>query len=51
MTQSVRDAVMWSAFAAALVLATAPVWRMWLVGFDPTLDQLMQLAICGGKLN
>lgn len=51
MTQSVRDGLMWSAFAAALVLATAPVWRMWLFGFNPTLDQLLQLAICGGKLN
>lgn len=43
-----QNGIIWCAFAAALVLATAPVWRLWLFGFYPTLDQLLQLSICGG---
>lgn len=30
-------------FALALVVATAPVWRFFLLGFNPTLDDLLQL--------
>jgi hypothetical protein len=37
-------------FGIATVLATAPVWRLWVFGFDPTLDQLLQMSICGGAL-
>jgi hypothetical protein len=44
------NGIVWSAFAGAFVLATAPVWRLWVFGFNPTLDQLLQLAICGGPL-
>ena len=48
MTVTVRAGLVWAAFAAALVLATAPVWRLWVFGFNPTLDQLLQI-ICTGR--
>jgi hypothetical protein len=48
MTSRVQNGIIWLAFAGALALATAPVWRLWIFGFNPTLDQLLQLAICGG---
>ena len=34
-------------FAAALVAATSPVWRWWLYGLDPSLDELLQLRCFG----
>lgn len=45
-----RETLIWLCFAAALVVATAPVWRLWVSGFNPTLDQVLQLAICGGRI-
>lgn len=45
-----RDVAIWLFFAAALMLATAPVWRVWAFGFNPTFDQLLQLSICGGRI-
>ena len=50
MAGRVQNGIIWLAFAGALVLATAPVWRLWVFGFNPTIDQLLQLAICGGPL-
>jgi hypothetical protein len=44
----ITNGFVWSAFAVALGLATAPVWRLWFFGFNPTFDELLQLAICGG---
>ena len=41
----VQTASIWAAFGVAVVLATAPVWRLWVVGFNPTLDELLQV-IC-----
>ena len=37
-------------FVAAIVLATAPVWRFLVLGFNPTIDMLLQSAICGGPI-
>ena len=48
MSATVRAGVVWAAFGAALVLATAPAWRLWVFGFNPTLDQLLQI-ICTGR--
>ena len=48
MTASVRAGVIWTTFCAALVLATAPIWRLWVFGFNPTLDQLLQI-VCTGR--
>lgn len=50
-TSQVLNGLIWLAFTLALVLATAPVWRIWLFGFNPTLDQLLQLSICGGTID
>ena len=33
----------WLLFALALALATEPVWRLAVLGLNPTLDQLLQL--------
>jgi hypothetical protein len=34
---------MYIVFSAALVAATYPVWRFWVLGFSPTLDELLQV--------
>jgi hypothetical protein len=46
--QRMRTALIATTFAAAFVLATAPAWRQWVLGFNPSLDQVLQFAICGG---
>ncbi len=38
-----RAALPWIGLGLGLVLATAPVWRLALLGFDPTLDDLLRL--------
>jgi hypothetical protein len=43
MTARLRNGVIWVAFALALIVATAPVWRLWVFGFNPTLDDLLQI--------
>ena len=35
--------VVYLLFALALVVATAPAWRFVVLGFNPTLDDLLQL--------
>jgi hypothetical protein len=42
-----RQAAIWMLFAAALVLATAPAWRVIAYGVSPTLDQGLAF-ICRG---
>jgi hypothetical protein len=44
------NGLVWLAFSGAVILATAPVWRFWVFGFNPTLDQILQIAICGGPI-
>ena len=34
----------WLVLVLALMLAVAPIWRLAAVGFEPTLDQLLQLG-------
>jgi hypothetical protein len=34
----------WLVLVVALALALAPVWRLAAAGFEPTLDQLLQLG-------
>ncbi len=36
-------ALPWVGLGLGLVLATVPVWRLALLGFDPTLDDLLRL--------
>lgn len=44
--RSVIDALVWSGFAVALVMATAPVWQRAAYGFNPALDDLLRVALC-----
>ena len=44
------NAMVWTAFALGVLLATAPVWRHAVFGFNPNFDQLLQLSICGGPV-
>jgi len=40
--------VIWACFSGAVVLTIAPVILCF--GFNPTLDQLLETAICGGPI-
>lgn len=51
MTQRAKDALVCVGFGLAIVIATAPLWRILAFGANPTFDQLLELAICGGPLN
>lgn len=44
----ITDGIIWFAFAAGAVLATAPVWRLWVFGFNPTLDEMLRI-VCKGS--
>jgi hypothetical protein len=47
MIRAVPPALMYLLFALGLVLATAPLWRLALFGFNPTLDELLRLRCFG----
>jgi hypothetical protein len=38
-----RAALPWILFGTGLLLATEPVWRLALLGYDPSLDDLLQI--------
>jgi hypothetical protein len=42
-TSGLRKALPWIVLGLGLALATAPVWRLLLLGFNPTLDELLQI--------
>jgi len=42
----VINGLVWGGFTLALVVATAPVWQRAAYGFEPTLDELLRVAIC-----
>jgi hypothetical protein len=42
-----RATLPWIALGLALVLATEPTWGFVLLGFDPALDELLKLDLCG----
>ena len=44
-----RAVLPWIGLVVGLVLATTPVWRFALLGFNPGLDDLLQLRCFGGK--
>jgi hypothetical protein len=48
MIRVVPARLIYFAFAAAFVLATVPVWRLWLFGFTPGLDDLLSLRCFAG---
>jgi hypothetical protein len=47
-TRRVTNGIVWLGFGAAVGLATAPVWRLWVFGFNPTLDEMLRI-ICTGS--
>lgn len=49
MTKRLRQNLIWCAFAAALLLATAPAWRFLAFGVNPTLDQALAFICAGGR--
>lgn len=44
--QSVINGLVWIGFTLALVVATAPVWQRAVYGFNPTLSDLLRVALC-----
>ncbi len=42
-----RAALPWAGLVVGLLLATEPVWRLALLGLDPTLDDLLRLRCFG----
>ena len=47
MIRAIPPAAIYGLFAIGLVAATFPVWRLWLFGFNPTLDELLRLRCFG----
>jgi hypothetical protein len=47
MSRIISPAAVYSLFATGLVLATSPIWRLWLFGFNPTVDDLLRLRCFG----
>jgi hypothetical protein len=48
MIRAIPSAAMYALFACGAVLAPFfPVWKLWLFGFNPTLDELLQLRCFG----
>ena len=45
MIRIIPPAVVYGLFAAAAVVATFPIWRLWLFGFNPTLDDTRFTAV------
>lgn len=48
-TTRIRAALPWIGLAVGLLAATAPVWRLPLLGFNPTLDELLQMRCFTGS--
>ena len=40
---TLRRTLPWIVFGLGLALATAPAWQLLLLGFNPTLDELLQI--------
>jgi hypothetical protein len=47
MIRTVPPTIVYVVFAVGVVAATFPVWRLWLFGFSPTLDELLRLRCFG----
>jgi hypothetical protein len=40
-------AMMYPIFGLGLAMATLPIWRFWLFGFNPSIDELLRLRCQG----
>jgi hypothetical protein len=47
MIRTIPLAAVYGLFAAAAVAATFPIWSLWLLGFNPTLDELLRIRCFG----
>jgi hypothetical protein len=47
MIRTIPPAAVYGLFAAVAVAATFPIWRLWLFGFNPALDDLLGLHCFG----
>jgi hypothetical protein len=47
MLRVIPPAIVYGLFAAAAMMATFPFWRLWLFGFNSTLDDLLRLRCFG----
>jgi len=47
-SRRLRNGCVWLLFGAGVVVATSPVWRRLAFGFNPTLDQALQI-VCMGR--
>ena len=43
-----RSAVPWIVLGLALVIATEPAWKIPVMGFSPSLDELLKVRCYGG---
>jgi len=50
LTIRVRAALPWIGLAVGLAAATAPVWRLPLLGLHPTLDELLAMRCFGARV-
>jgi len=48
MTASLKQGLIWCAFALLLVLATAPAWRVPAFGVSPSFDRALLFHLLGG---
>ena len=46
-TSGLSAALPWIGLGIGLLAATAPVWRLPLLGFNPTLDELLRMRCFG----
>jgi hypothetical protein len=45
----VRPAIAYPFFVLAFLAATYPIWTLWLLGFNPTLDNLLRITCLGSS--
>jgi hypothetical protein len=49
MTASLKQSLIWCAFAFLVVLATAPAWRVLAFDISPPLDRALVFICSGGR--
>jgi hypothetical protein len=42
--------LVWAGFALGVVVATAPVWQRMVLGYNPTLAEVLSIALCTTRL-
>jgi hypothetical protein len=42
--------LVWAGFALGVVVATAPVWQRMVLGYNPTLEEVLSIALCTTRL-